>query len=520
MGWTRRLCPRLGTLLVALGVVIFPCLAHTQAPAPAPSPPPAQAEPPTTGGFLGQPAGPSGPGAEAQPQPQAIYPGGPLSVGTGTKAQDPFQGSPLLQMFERSPEVIAPLRQLHFAPVPEEPFPFTVRLLLSAEEEFTDNVNQTQDNRKSEFRTRIVPGISVRADRPWVNLGLSYAPEVFIPRNSIGDTEINQNLSARALLWPTGRFQASLAEDYTDSHDFRDVQDPGSRQTGANNFKQNVATAEVAYLFPQLRTALAYTNIVNVDQQDVGGSDTRISHTVRPSAAYTDARINLSGSAGVTRGDLDSSVSTPYWRYDGDGLFLYVFTPALRAGLTGFYQYQEPDSGLHFTMGRGRATGIFDLGPSGTLEVAAGADTFTREDDAAKVRPSFLFAYTYRFVAFAVTARVEQGLQNRAENVDNTGATFTRSAGIFLTSSFFRDLTMTLGGRYEENTFLGTTVQSPTAGTKDRTWAVDAELRYLLVRSLFLTLAYDGTFRTSTQEGSGFNENRVRMGATYQYSLF
>jgi hypothetical protein len=81
-------------------------------------------------------------------------------------------------------------------------------------------------------------------------------------------------------------------------------------------------------------------------------------------------------------------------------------------------------------------------------------------------------------------------------------------------------VTATLGGRYEENEYQLTTALGAPAGTKDQTWAIDAEIRYLLVRSLFLTLAYNGTFRTSTQEGNAFNENRVRVGISYQYDLF
>ena len=108
-------------------------------------------------------------------------------------------------MFERQPDEPNLIRQLRLAPVPEDPTPFALRLSLTAEEEFTDNANQTKDNRVSQFSTRLTPGISIRADRPWVNAGLSYAPSAFIQNNSIGDTELNQNLSLRAALWPTGK---------------------------------------------------------------------------------------------------------------------------------------------------------------------------------------------------------------------------------------------------------------------------------------------------------------------------
>ena len=149
----------------------------------------------------------------------------------------------------------------------------------------------------------------------------------------------------------------------------------------------------------------------------------------------------------------------------------------------------------------------------------AGADVFTRQDDLTKVEPSFFLSYTHRFAAFAVTARYEHGYVNNALAIDDSGVTLTRSAGIFLTSAYFRNLTTTFGLRYDENEYQQTTSVAR-AGTTDRTWAVDLAFRYLLARSLFLTLGYVGTFRFSTQESAEFNENLVRLGVTYEYNPF
>jgi hypothetical protein len=421
-------------------------------------------------------------------------------------------------MFEQRPDAAAPPRQLRFAPPLELVTPLTVQLFLSAEEEFTDNADQTKDNRRSEFGTRVVPGISIRADRPVGSFSLSYAPQVFLPRNSIGDTELNQRLTARAALFPTGKFQVNIADDFTDSNDFRDVEDPGSRRTGRTDFLRNTVTAEAAYAFPKLRTGLAYTNIIT--QEDRGGTDTRITHVVRPNATYIDPRFTVGGSFGLTRGDENSSISTPYWNYGADGRFQYVVTPTIGAGLAGSYEFQEPDTGSHFSLGRGRVTSTIGVGPEGKLEAAAGVDVFSREEDTTLVRPSFLAAYTHRFATFAVTARYEQGFRSRFQDVDSSGVTFTRSAGLFFTTAFFRNTVGTLGLRYEENEFQDTTVLGAPAGTTDHTWSVDVEVRYMIIRSLFLVAGYNGVIRTSTQDSAEFYENRVRLGMTYQYTLF
>jgi len=194
-------------------------------------------------------------------------------------------------------------------------------------------------------------------------------------------------------------------------------------------------------------------------------------------------------------------------------------TPTISAGLSGHYEFQEPDFGRNFSIGRGRALGTFAIGRDGTLLAEAGADFFTRENDSTEVEPGILASYTHRFLAFAITAHYEQGYRNSSEDVDDNGVTYTRSAGIFLTSLLFRQLTATVGFRYEENDFQTLSV-GVTPGTTDRTYSVDVGLRYLLVRSLFLAAGYTGTFRTSTDEGAEFNENRFHLGVTYEYNLF
>lgn len=242
------------TFLVTLSIVFVAGLAQGQVPPLSPLPP-GQVEAPAP--PVGQVPEPPQVGGQPQQTGPPAQPTAPAPAPPGGRPLDPFAGSPLLQMFERQPNEPNVIRELRLAPVPAESSPFAVRLTLTAEEEFTDNANQTKDNRISQFSTILTPGISIRADRPWVNASLSYAPSVFIQNNTIGDTELNQNLSLRAALWPTGRFQFNIADDFIDSNNFQDIQNPGSRQTGNSPFLQNTATAEAAYVLPRLRTALA-----------------------------------------------------------------------------------------------------------------------------------------------------------------------------------------------------------------------------------------------------------------------
>jgi uncharacterized protein (PEP-CTERM system associated) len=196
-------------------------------------------------------------------------------------------------------------------------------------------------------------------------------------------------------------------------------------------------------------------------------------------------------------------------------------TPAITANVNGSYQFQVPDAGAHFATGRGLAGGTVALGPDGTLSLLGGVSLYATEGQETKVRPSGSLAYTQRFATFVLSARFESGYVNNSSAIDATGVTFTRSAGVFLTTTqlLFRELTATLGVRWVENQFEQSSTFGGPPGTKDRTWDFDASLSYPLARSLSLGLGYTGTIRTSTQSSADFYENRVRLGLTYQYNL-
>jgi len=156
------------------------------------------------------------------------------------------------------------------------------------------------------------------------------------------------------------------------------------------------------------------------------------------------------------------------------------------------------------------------------LELQGGFSAFTTQGADTEVRPSFLVAYSHRFAAFVVRADFLSRFENQTSAIDSTGLTYTRSAGIFVTTSelLFRSLTATVGVRWREEEFFQTSTFGGPPGTKDRTWDFDVSFGYPLARSLFLVLGYTGTIRDSTQDSADFYENRVRLGLRYEYTLF
>jgi len=416
------------------------------------------------------------------------------------------------------PEVLGPggpIRAFRFAPVLEERGPLRVQAFLTVEEEFTDNVNQQKDNRKSEFRTSIAPVLAASFDRPLATLGLVYAPRYFLPGNRPEDATLDHNLTLRSGWSPSAQVRLSLAEDLTKSTDFRDLEDPASRRTGTASFLRNQAFVETAYNPPQGRAALSYTNVLI--ENDAPGADNSLTHIARADGELTGPRLSLGGTYTLSRGEFD--IASPYWEHTGEARLRRPLSPTASGTLSASFTQHDEDRGQDFISGRMRIGGTFALGPDGSLDASGGAEVFTPRGGNSTVRPSGSVAWTQRFSLFSLSVRYEDGFQLRFQTLDNTGVTGSRSVALLLTSLAFRDITATLGARWTENRFEQTTAAGGPAGTKDRTWDVDALLRYYILRPLSLTLGYTVTIRSSTTPTAEFVENRIRFGLTYQHNI-
>jgi hypothetical protein len=398
-----------------------------------------------------------------------------------------------------------------------------VQPFLSIEEEFTDNADQQKDNRRSEFRTSIAPGAAARIQRPLGTFALVYAPRYFFPDNRLQDGALDHNLTIREVWTPTPRIRLNVGDDFVDSTDFRDVEDPGTRRTGRARFLRNQATGEVAYTPPETegQGALSYTHILVIDDRPQG--EFSQTHIFRATGEYTSplTQAKLGGSYALTRGELELEPS--YWEHALQGRAIRPFTSSISGTLSGLATYHDAqDPGQDFTIGRFRLGGILYLGPNGSLEAEAGPEVFAPMEDEVKIRPGFGFTWIQRFTLFSLLARYEEGFRGTFAAVENLGVTRTRTASLLLTTTDLplRDLLVTLEARWEENRFEQATVAGATAGTVDRTWDLEAGIRYYLARPLSLTLGYVFTIRTSTDRSAEFIENRVRVGLTYQYNVF
>ncbi len=411
---------------------------------------------------------------------------------------------------------LAPIRPFRFIPILEEVGPFRLSTFLTVEEEWTDNRNQTKTNRRSEFSTSIAPALAGWIDRPSATVSLRYAPRLVLPGNRLGDATLDHNLSARAGWSPTALIRLGISDDFTKSTDFRDVGDIGTRRTSGQAFSRNVGTADVGYSRLPYGVGLGYTNVLV--NNDAPGSEDSQTHTVRADGNLTNPRYTLGASYAVSRGDF--TISSPYWEHLVGGRASRTITPTTSGTLDVTFTHHDSDRGQDFKIYEGRLGATTTLGPDGTLSASGGASVFDPSGGKQNVRPSVSVSWTQRFALFSVFAQYQEGFATRFQEVDNTGVTATRSAVLSLTSVAFRDLVASLTGRWTENRFEQTTTAAGPAGTRDRTWDLEANLRYAVIRWLYVYVGYTLTIRSSTVPTNEFLENRVRLGLTGQYDFF
>ena len=488
------------------------------------SPTPAQAEPEPGGPQQVQPWSPT-PRAEPEaPSQQQARP-------EGAGGQQVAPESPVPPLFREfvpgyfltvppigTPE---PLRPNQFAPPAQEgpPPDLLIQPFVTVSEAYTDNAQQTKDNRTGEFQTNIAPGIRLNYNRPQSSLNFVYNPSFYFPSNTeVDSNEVNQYLSLRGAWNPGARLQFNIAEDYIESNQSQDLQNPGSAYTGTGGYKTNTVATTAAYVMPQFRTALTYTNqFTTEDQQQLNNNMTNAGNLA---AEITDQRTTYTGAYTVTRGDFSNAPNASYWDQLGTGRVAYTLTPVIN--LTGFgaFQWHQQDEGdaFNFILGQARVGATFNLaGDRSLLNIQGGALVYNPAQGETKVRPTFLIGWTQRLAySSSVTASFESTYASNFSGVAPTGLSYVRSASLILATNYFRDLTATLGGAWYWQDFLQTTPEGGPAGTKQETWSVQARVQYLFSRFLSMAIYYNLTDRTS---GGPYLENIVGISATASYDF-
>ena len=461
------------------------------------------------------------PMAAAQELPAGREPAAPPSTVTAPvpAGRPPLPGWPAaLTPIPAPVGTLEPLRPLRFAPpAPAEPPPLQARIFLTVEGEFTDNANQQKTDRRSEYRTRVAPGMALAMERQQASLGLTYVPRFLMADGRAHDGAVEHDLTFRAGWKPTGNLSVNVTEDYLKSSDFRDIPNLGARRTGRGDYATNRASGEVAYLSGGIRAAASYANDIARDSSQAGTNQI-VAHTARASLNLSGPQNTLGGSYAVRRGEPD--LTPPYWEHTWEAFLGRSLTPSFSLNGTGSVQYHVEELDRGFLIGQARGGFTTSVGPNGSLSVQGGAMLFDPATGSTRLRPSGLASLTYLFASVAVTAEYERSFNARFQDIRSTGVSEVESASLRVSTSAFRDLTASLGGRWNWEKREQTTADGGPAGTTETSWDIEARIRYAILRQLLLNLGYFLTLRTAALPINEFLENRVQLSLTYTFYGF
>jgi hypothetical protein len=397
-------------------------------------------------------------------------------------------------------------------PTGEAP-PVRAQVFITVEGEWTDNKDQQNTDRESEFRTRVAPGISLGFQHPQASLDLTYVPRFVLPDGRVEDSSLEHDLTFRGQWKPTTRLSISVLEDFLKSSDFQDLPDLGARGVGSGDFLTNTSTGEIAYVSDWLRAAARYTYDFNKDFQS--SSNDSLAHTGSVALALTGPQNMLQGIYTIRRGEYQNSTS--YSEQQLEAILSRTLSPTLSLNGVGLVQWHSENPGRDFVIGQIRVGATTALGATGSFAAQLGAQVYDPEGGGTSVTPNGLATLLYRFASLTLTASYEHTFNSRFQDIRNTGVSEVRSASFFVTSTAFRDLVVSFGGRWNWEKREQTTVAGGAAGSTESFWNVEARLRYTLARNLVLGLGYVLTLREASDPSNEYLENRVHINITYSF---
>ncbi len=517
-----------GVLLGFLLVVLTPPFAYTQqAPTGAsPSGPGAQA--PSTGPDsrprTGPPQPEGKPSEEAPPAPPEYQPP-PPSV--------QFPLLPPAEVVPATPET--PLKPIPFGlapPLLTEGKRFWLQLSIGMQEEFTDNVNQTNTNRQSQWSTSITPGIQLGIDSPRTRLSLAYFPSFTFSNNQI-EFDPNQYLTLQ-WSWPASPYiRLDLSDTFTYSDDYLAFGDIGTLRTGSNPTLANTASTGISYAPTWGSLGVNYTNTIN-RTYDVQNPDDSLIQSGGISAQIVGPKLSVGGSYTVTRGSYD--ISSDYWAQTVRLNAQHPVSPTINASLLGSVTYHSPDLSIavEYIVANVGVIGSWRYSPTASLELGAGIGIFSPQENAfpglqpllaadstTQVRPDLLFRWSQEFLSFVISAQYTQLYVPDFGSPQFFNVSFRRTAGLSLTTpgTLFRNLRGTLAVNWVQSEYPLTTI-NVAAGTTQNTFNVNFSAGYNIFGGLSLNFLYDFITRDSSTPSQDFYENRFQIGLNYAYNVF
>jgi hypothetical protein len=393
-------------------------------------------------------------------------------------------------------------------------FQVTYEPRVTLSEEYTDNLDLTEDDTESDVITTIQPGFTISALGQSRGLNLSYDPSYsWYAEHGENDTLRHD---ARLDAWSNVSRNARLTIDNT----FLYTEDPGTDpqtdtviedRSGRDPYYRNTATLGFSNQFgPADAVTLAYRHsLLENEDDDVEDSQ---EHTPSLSWSYgVSNRISAQGTAAFTRGEFDES--DDFERYQGSLQLNYqvirnVGVFASYQHTTLFYDQSEdenyqvnyPSAGLDYQAGEGTRISI----AVGNIWVER-----EKEDDEEGLLFTSDVTQTLQFRRGALSLTGSSGYDESYFDEDNLGLRIFYQAGGVFTYEMLKDISARLAGSYRSDTYLNTDDDQ-----EDHTTTGSVGLVFNRIRYVSAVLSYDYRLLDSTSDGEGYEENRFSFTIT------
>jgi hypothetical protein len=156
------------------------------------------------------------------------------------------------------------------------------------------------------------------------------------------------------------------------------------------------------------------------------------------------------------------------------------------------------------------------------LFVAAGAAVFNEEDEATELFPIWEAGLdgTWQITRnTSLTFNTDQGIENTDNEVDNVGVVLRQTVGLRLAHTFSQRIQLSLFANFTHTEVLAGTEEAD-EGLEQNFWSTRANILYTLSPRWSLVAEYSYRLRDSNQNEDDFDENRVIITLSYNFSVF
>jgi len=476
------------------------------------------------------------------PAPRAVVPEG--------------QPIPVIPEPQLIPSTNVPSVPLRVLPAPVAGVSPTARYQLnpsiSVSEEYTDNFDLTERNKRSNFRSTVAPGLGLTINSAFVKGLIAYK---FAPSYDTATQEISLFHSAAGqVVWEaTPLWKLTLADTFTRSDDPHEADRLGLRQQRLT-FTSNTLSLASDYLLGRIATRESYQMATF---SDTDGRETT-SHTLSLSATaplYATNSISggyeylTSSTTGGTAGSTLNGTTTTLGSVSDFDVTGHKFTaaatrqinPLRRVGITTSYALRTvtTNTGGDADFQIWTAAVLMDYVLPGRLKLNTTLGlTGLTSDSGQSLGPEFSTktSLSYQFARTIIALAADRGFSETFSEGQDFGVVQTEGVIASLTYLFTPSLSAMASGSYRHNKTTGIgngTTTTTTFGTNRNedttTWVGTMSLTWRILRGLLLDVSYtytrqeandttqvgtsNGSFGTGNGSfgiGNSYTENRVK----------